>query len=101
MLRVLLIIYVVFLVPPAIAKSAEQENPIVHLSPATRGDSHQRIQFVTDSTKPISFTTSVINRLIHHSSTSFDADGITGWEDVSDINAQAASECYSAALTVK
>ncbi len=70
------------------------------LSPATRGESHQGLQFVTDSTKPISFSASVINRWIHHSSTSFDADGITGWEDVSDINVQAASEFYSATLLV-
>ncbi len=71
------------------------------LNPATRGESHQGIQFVTDTKKPVSLAASVINRWIHHSSTSFDADGITGWEAVDSINNQASDVFYSATLSMR
>lgn len=69
-------------------------------TPVMRGDSHQGAEMII---RDIPFTTlslGVLNRWIKHSTTFFDALGITGWRDVDDVNEHASDIFYTAMGTI-
>jgi hypothetical protein len=67
-------------------------------NPGFCGHSHQGAQLEVKSIPNMTFTASVIERWIHHDTVFFNADGITGWEDVSDVNDSAGDYFFAAEL---
>ena len=68
------------------------------MNPSFKGDSHQGVQFAAAGLKPATLVAGVVDRWIHHSTTSFNGNGITGWEDIDDVQAEAGKQFYTAAL---
>ncbi|HOO78172.1 MAG TPA: hypothetical protein PLI51_06085 [bacterium] len=67
-------------------------------APSTDGDSHEGAQLHLVPLENLDFYGAAIHRWINNDRTSFDDKGITGWEDVGDLNREAGSGFYTFGL---
>ena len=68
---------------------------------AMDGDSYQGLEVSICSIPYASIHACVIDRWINNDTTFFDADGITGWEDIDNVNHEAGHEFYGGSLSIE
>lgn len=92
-------LYLQFTIPDTQSTIAAGRRKISK-TPVMRGDSHQGVELIIHDIPYTTVSLGVLNRWIKHSTTYFDALGITGWRDVDDVNEDAEEIFYSAMATI-